>query len=409
MDKINILYKYRFREIYFIRGKEVLNLHWTNIKSFVIHKDYDGYVRPQYVLTLQLDHKTNIWISRHQNDFLVYLDIQKVLTDDMGDQIGPTTQFMKGLFIAINPTSSSVSVDRLQDIDGKPINVVETNDLSEMMVGSPVTIGLIQRDMYNRSMTAANTIVEKDNLQNIVVSMLTRGGFKKALISPFQNYKIYEDIVIPAYPLYKAIQYLDYKYGFHKAGTVIFYDYDIVYMIDTSMKSPVYRSGGSPYTTLNIFESTKNIINGHATGTSARELFVANATTNIVFAEDFTTSGGSTTTVVDINTAEKTPVTYPSSNMNPLESASVTYGTTQAAEYVQQRQLENRVRITISGYHYDIDSFNPNVLTSIYHSNPDIQSRIAGKYRVSTVMCEMHNQGDNFVANTAVSYVYCGK
>lgn len=408
-EKINVLYKYRIREIYFIRGKEVLQLNWTNVKSLVIHKDYDGYIRPQYILTLQLDNKTNIWISRHQNDFQVFLDIQKVLTDDMGDQVGPTVQFMKGLFIAVNPTTSSISIDRIQNADGTILNTEDTNDLAEMMVGNPVTIGLIQRDMYNKSMTAANAIAKKTNLQDLVLSMLTKAGFKKVLMCPFQNYKIYEDIIVPPLPLFKAIQYLDLKYGFYKAGAVIFYDYDTVYFIDTSMKHLVWRNGDSPYCTLNIFESTKNIINGHVTGTSARELFVANSSTNIVFGEEIHTAIGSTTTVVDVNSGDKSPVTYASANMNYLESSAVVYGSDQVAEYVAQRQMEDKVRLDIAGYHYDIDAFNPNILTSIYHSNSDIQAKIAGKYRVSTVLSEIYNQGDNFVSNTTVSYVYCGK
>lgn len=409
MSNINVLYKYRIREIYFIRGKEVLQLNWSNVASFRIYKQYDENIRPEYVLTMQLDNKTNMWISRYQNDFQVYLDIQKVLTDNNGNQIGPTTQFMKGMFIAFNPTSSSLSIDRLQNTNGTIYNSADTNDLSEMMADAPVTIGLIQKDMFNKSMTPCNTIIKKDNLQNIVLSMLTRAGFKKVLMSPFQNYNMYTDIIIPPLPLYRAIQYLDNKYGFYKTGAIIFYDYDIVYIIDSSMKYLVFPAGESPYLALNIFESTKNIINGHVTGTAKKEVFVANSTTNIVFGEDFHTSVGSTTTVVDPETGERKSITYPSINTNSLESSNVVFSTTDSAEFIQQRQLENKVKIGFSGFHYDIDIFKPNTITSIYHSNADIQNRIKGKYRVSAIDCEMFNQGDNFIGNTAVSYVYCGK
>lgn len=409
MASINVLYKYRINEIYFIREKEVLQLNWTNVVSFKIGKNYDENIRPEYILTLQLDNKTNMWISRYQNDFQVYLDIHKVLTDNNGNQIGPTTQFMRGIFIAFNPTSSSISIDRLQNTNGTINNSSDTNDLSEMMANAPVTIGLIQRDMFNKSMTPANVIVQKDNLQNIVLSMLTRAGFKKVLMSPFQNYNMYSDVIIPPLPLFRAIQYLDNKYGFYKSGAIIFYDYDTVYIIDSSMKHLVFPSGESPYLTLNIFESTKNIVNGHVTGTTKKEIYVANSTTNIVFGEDFHTSVGSTTTVVDPSSGEQSTITYPSKNVNALESSNVVFSSTESAEFIKQRQLENKVKIGFAGYHYDIDTFKPNILTSVYHSNSDIQSRIDGKYRITAVTCELFNQGDNFIGNTAVSYVYSGK
>ena len=204
-------------------------------------------------------------------------------------------------------------------------------------------------------------------------------------------------------------QYLDNKYGFYKCGAIIFYDYDTVYIIDSSMKNPVFPVNDSPYLTLNIFESTKNIINGHVSGTNKKEIYVANSTTNIVFGEDFHTSMGSTTTVVDPESGKKSTITYPSANTNSLESSNVVYSSTESAEFIQQRQLENKVKITFSGYHYDVDVFKPNILTSVYHSNADIQKRINGKYRTTVVNCEIYNQGDNFVGNTAISYAYCGK
>lgn len=409
MAKINKLFKYRVDEFYFIRGSQVLQLQWANIKSIMIHKDYDEYIRPQYILTLQLDAKTDLWISRHQSDFQVYLDIKKLCTDDMGTQISPPIQFMKGLFIAINPTSSGVSIDRLESGNGSVMDASDTNDLSEMVPGQPVTIGLIQRDMYNQSMSPCNTIVEKDNMQNIVASMFTRAGFKKVLMCPFNNFQFYEDLIIPPLPLFRGVQYLDSKYSFYKAGGIVFYDYDTVYVIDTAMTNLVYKANESPYVTLNIFESTQNIINGHVIDSNMRELYVAGSTTDIIYGENLTTAKGSTATVIDVNSGKKTDVSYPSQNMQYLESKSVVYGDTKSADFIKQRQLENKVKIIISGYHYDIDSFAPNILTSVYHSNNDIQKKIAGKYRISSVVSEIANQGDNFVAQTTVTYSYSGR
>jgi hypothetical protein len=408
MAKINKLYKYQFKEIYLMRGQQVLNLNWSNIKSLMIHKDFDGYIRPQYILTLQVDAKTDIWMSRYQNDFQVYLDVQKLCTDDLGKQISPATTFMKGLFISQNPTSSGVSIDRLENGNGTVLDASDTNDLTEMVAGQPVTIGLIQREMYNQSMSPCNTIVEKDNMQNTVASMFTRAGFKKVLMSPFSNPEVYEDFIIPPLELYKGIQYLDSKYTFYKEGAVIFYDFDTVYVIDSSMRNPVYKNGENPNVVLNIFESPVNAINGHVTDTVSRELYVAGRTTDIIYGEDFTTARGSTTSVIDVNTGNKTNTTYPAQNMQYLESKKVVYGNDKTAPYIKQRQLENKVKIIISGYHYDIDSFTPNILTSVAHTNQAIQKKIVGKYRISSMVTEIANQGDNFVAQSSVVYVYCG-
>lgn len=408
-SRINTLYKYKFNEIYLIHGTEVLQLNFGNVISFRIHKDYDGFIRSEYILTLQIDNKTNIWMSRYQNDFQVYLDIQKILTDDNGDQIGPNMQFIKSTFIAFNPTTSSLSIDRLQDSTGNIYQPEQNNDLAEFMSQASVTIGLIQQDMFNKSMSPCNTIVTKDNLQNIVLSMLTKAGFKKVLMSPFQNYNTYEDMIIPPVPLYRAIQYLDNKYGFYKAGAVVFYDYNTVYVIDSSMKNPVYPKRDNPYSVLHIYESSKNDIGGHVTNASGRELFVANSVANIVYGEDFHTSVGSTTTISDPKTGEKVAITYPSTLTNELESSNVVFCSTETAEFIYQRQLENTIRILISGYHYDADAFQPNIVTSVYHSNAYLQKRINGKYRIVNVDITIYNQGDNFVSNTGVTYAYCGK
>lgn len=407
MATTNVQYRYRFNDIYLIHGREVVQLSWTNVASFYILKDYDNNIRPAYEISLQVDAKTRIWLSNHQNDFQVYLDIQKIIMDTDGNQISPSSQVIRGTFIAFNNTATSLSTERIRE--GSNLDTSDTNDLTEMVPDDVVKIGLIQQEMYNRSMSSANTIVVRDNMQNIVASMLTRAGFKKVLMCPFQNYNMYEDIIIPPLPLYRAIQYLDFKYSFYKAGSIVFYDYDTVYIIDTSMKHLVYPRNGNPYATLNIFDATEEVVSGHVGNSKdRRELNASNIATTIVFGEDLTTSKSESVTVVDVDSGSRGTINYDPTNLNPLSSTKVVYGKEGSAEFVKQRQLENKVRISVGGYHYDIDSFAPNIVTSIYHSIPSTQSRIAGKYRISSVVSVLTNNGGNFVSNTGIDYCYCG-
>lgn len=403
----NVLYKYRFNDIQLIRGEEVLHLSWTNIASFIVFKNYDEYIRPQYVLNLQLDNKTMLWIGRYQNDFLVYLDIYKVMVNDQGEQVGPTSQFIRGSFVAVNPTSSSLSIERLSSSDPTVMDNDSVNDLTEMSTDT-VSIGLLQREMYNASTAPCNMAVEEDNLQNIVGAMFTRAGFRKVLMSPFQNATVYKDLLVPALPLFRGIQYLDFKYGFHKAGTIVFYDYDTVYVIDSAMKLPTMARNEDPYMVLNIFEATRSILNGHVANINQCELFVSNSATSILSGENATNTVGSTTTTVDINTGEKSTITSETNNMYPLTSKSVVYGSS-SPDFIQQRQIENKIRVNFGGYHYDISKFKPNTIVSIYHSNPTIQKQLFGKFRITSVMAEISNTGENFTANTSVALAYCGR
>lgn len=402
----NVLYKYRINQIQLIRGREVITLEWTNVQSIVIYKGYDDYVRPQYVLNLQLDNKTILWINKYQNDFQVYLDIYKVLTSDDGIQIGPTSQFIRGNFIAVNPTASGLSTARIEKIDPTAMDDTSTNNLGEMSP-YPISIGLLQREMYNYSCAPCNTVIEKDNLQNIVASMLTRAGFKRVLMSPFQNSVMYEDLLIPPLPLYRGIQYIDFKYGFYKAGSIIFYDYDTVYIIDSSMRSITKERNSDPYITLDIYDATESTLNGHVYGVKQCELFVSNSTTSIISSDNATDMSGSSTTNINIDTGEKSVITNDSQNEYSFSSTALVYGNNNEA-FTRQRQIENKMRITFSGYHYDISKFNPNSIVSIYHSNPSLQKKLKGKYRITSVTAELNNSGDNFVANTSVSLAFIG-
>lgn len=399
--------KYNFNAIHLIKDKEVIQLSWQNVISFTVLKNFDEYTHAQYILSLQVDNKTNIWISNNQNSYQVYLDIDKAMFSENGSQVGPADRFVRGFFVAVNTPTASLSQDRMNAIDPTSMNDSSTNDITEMGM-PPITIGLIQREMYNCSNSPCNLVAVKDNMQNIVMAMLTRAGFKRVLVSPFQNATMYEDVLVPPLPLFRGIEYLDAKYGFHKAGSIVFYDYDTVYIINTAMTKPAtMEKGKNPYLILNIYDDSISSLNGHTRGKDAG-IYVTQSTTSIISGENVTNTAGSTVSMVDINSGEKLEVTSNTKNKNALTSKRVVYGNG-SPEFLKQRQIENRVRINFAGYHFDASCFKPNTIVSIYHSNPQQQERLRGYFRICDMMTVIQNSGSNFVANSSVTLASCSE
>ena len=95
---------------------------------------------------------------------------------------------------------------------------------------------LFDSSLMNASMKRYNEVITSGTIQNIVARILTASGHKNVLMSPIENDTVYDELLIPSLPAYKALLYIDEYYGLYKKGSIIFYDVDKLYILNTNGK-----------------------------------------------------------------------------------------------------------------------------------------------------------------------------
>jgi hypothetical protein len=115
-----------------------------------------------------------------------------------------------------------------------------------------IDIYLFDQKLLNASNLVFNNVFTEDLLQSCVSRILTETGHDRVLMSPFENDEVYEELLVPALPAFKALIYLDEYYGFYETGAMIFYDVDTLYILNTNGKITAKKVGEFPSTTVYV-------------------------------------------------------------------------------------------------------------------------------------------------------------
>lgn len=234
------LCKYRVASLVFMLEDEKLELDASNLLSIEYLCDYEMNIRAILKLNLRLDIRRRLWILKNKRDIVCKFELCQIGVDTEEENYNTNTGVVWneefGVYLTDDEESIDVKVlaERLQmnDLSGTDINHIETENYFEAQ--NIMEIYLFNQKLLNASNATYNEILTKDVLQNFVARLLTQTKHKKVLMSPFENDEVYEELLVPALPAYKALSYLDQYYGFYKKGSIIFYDIDCLYILNAN-------------------------------------------------------------------------------------------------------------------------------------------------------------------------------
>ena len=152
----------------------------------------------------------------------------------------------------------------------------------------PIVMALYRADHIFLTNQIVNAILSGCTVADGVAYMFKQLNIGQVLMSPSDNTKIYDQMVIPPLPAHKGLFRLVNTYCLHKAGTVVFFDYDMIYLLNKKigptawipneiktvyltsfpnatdsgvMRSGFYANGTERYCAINIIGNTLSITN----------------------------------------------------------------------------------------------------------------------------------------------------
>ena len=367
------LCKYQVNTLVFMMGDKKIEMDPSNIIMIEYLRDYERNLRAILKVKLRMDIRKKIWMLKNKRDITCKFELCKIAMDiDTEEFIGnPETVWNEELGIYFNDDDEAMDItvleDRLNlnDEDEGDLNNIDSENYFESQ--NVLDVYFFNQKLLNASMTTYNDVYTKDTIQEFVGRILTKTKHNNVLISKFENDEVYEEVLVPALPAYKAIAYLDQYYGFFKKGSIIFYDIDLLYILNANGKCTAKRENEWKETSF-IASRLDSSTPGHGMikrenekisyisvpegNVNPRKLSIMNnaslgSDTEVVVIDD---------TEITSNEADQSYIDKRNKNIVYQHKGDNKY----TGEMIKARMEEAEIVISICGDNWDINTFTPN-------------------------------------------------
>ena len=370
LDK-TYLCRYKVPMMIFMLKNIKIEMDPSNIISIEKIDDYEQNIRSIIKVRLRIDMNKKIWLLKNKRDVRCKFELDKFGMDTeveknvLGDEIIWNNEFA----IYFSDEDEAIDIKSLESRE--KVNLDKTNEKlstedyfeSENMLD----IYLFEPSLLESSNKIFNEIFSNTILQNAIARMLTATKHKKVLMSKIENDTQYNELLIPANPLYKCLIYLDQYYGFYRKGAIIYYDVDTLYIINPNGKNTAKRKKEFPEVNFLINRTDEaHPGNGLTIKQKEKKYYVNLSELDIIpkkFSELKNETQGSKVKVVlidDIKIKEKEAKQSRSTQSNEmikyLSSANSKYTDT----IITARMEENECIMYISADNLDLSIFTPN-------------------------------------------------
>lgn len=216
------------------------------IGNFTIEKDYENYVYPYMEFRVMVPDNVYADILENSENVYVHIRLEYGYFDSMyeseSDAIGGTFAaiFDDRFYAFIDNNSPKLSDGTVagqeklrEDKEGDTTQYSYENQ-------RPLVLAVYVPDHVFNCNQIVNAVLSKATTADAVAFFAKKLGLKKILMSPSDNPKIHEQLIIPPKPGAQGLLGVVNDYALHKHGTIVFFDYDRIYVIDKKLGSTAW-------------------------------------------------------------------------------------------------------------------------------------------------------------------------
>lgn len=383
--------KYQVPGLMFATEDEKLVFDSSNIVRVEKHDDYDFNIRTILKISLRVDMRKKLWIIKNKRDIVCTFEFDKIAMDSETEEFLSTPQkiWYDEFSIFLTDDDESIDITAMEQslqLNGDRELPIEAGDEDYLESENVLNVFLFQKSLMNASNKTVNAVFTRDNIQNIVAQLLTETKHKRVLISPMENTKIYEELLVPAFPCYKALMFLDQYFGFYKTGGMIYYDVDTLYILNTNGKCRAKQQDEWPETMFIVTESPRSLPGNAMVVRPNEKVFycnIAEASLNVQnYANTMNEKYGSTAKIV---VTDDTAINTAEAEQDYIDQRNTTYAYITkednqfTADIMKARMEENQANVMINANNLDILAFTPNKTFKLTFDDTTKQEKY-GKY-----------------------------
>lgn len=389
-DKDKLLqYKYTIKEFFIIIKGKTTKYPVERVSSFSIEHFYEDATFPIFKVVVNMGDDLYYKILKNKNKTKFKVRIQYYTTNALSEKDSIKKDLINETFVIFTDDDNS---NYNIDLDKEASK--QSGDEVLDVLNNPKELFLFKDSIVRKMRKPHNAILKDVNMTTALAYLLKEAGAKKVLLSPIENRTKYKQIVLPPQSIEKQIKYLNNNYGFHKKGTVVYFDFKYGYIINYKKGCTAWTKKEKKSTVIYVLKRNNNISikscavkkpknkNKYILNVVPEGIHIENNTvsTNVLYGVDPTVIN--TKRPKDIkNIKSKAKVTGEAINTIMVNDTSNKY---MGSVYAAQRYADNTV-ITITIDDIDINAFNPNKDISIIFENGSLSKKYKGHYRVARV------------------------
>lgn len=408
------LAKYQVSNLVFILGTEKIEMFHNNIISIEYLNNYEVNLRAILKVKLRIDIRKKLWILKNKRDIVCKFELSMIGMDpDVETFVTvPEIVWNQEFKIYFNDEEENIDVSvleqRLSINEGNNFNANDIDDESYFESQNTLDVFLFNQNNLNSSKNICNEVFTKNTLQQCVGRLLTASKHTNVLMSKFENGEIYEELLVPANPAYKALAYLDQNYGFYKKGALIYYDIDVVYILNTTGKVTAKREDEWTNTSILVSKLDTNIPgNGMIYKEGEKIFYVMIGDGNINPKKESMINNVSSGSSVKLVMTDDTLINEVDADLSYIDQRNTEifysnkYNNKYSANIIKARMEENECTLYISAKNLNINAFTPNKIYQVIFSDTSKHERYGKfKYRLAYAYHFMGIESDNYMSSS---------
>lgn len=238
------------------------------ITDIILEKEYESFHFPYFQISLAIPNNIYRKLKKYPFESTITIDIRA------GKYFNPEIRANDNIIFLskINDTFACYFLDSTPDTDETIQKELEKENGVDngqgYLYGDMAIVDMIlyKKIYLEKAHSVINDIVSSASLTDIISLCLTKADMppNSVLMSIAQNNKLYNEFSITPISLEKQLERIANSYGLHNKGTIIFFDFDMLYILDKDKKCTAYRKNEYKKTYIALFNNTYkfNIIGG---------------------------------------------------------------------------------------------------------------------------------------------------
>lgn len=408
------LCKYQIANLIFMLGDERIETDPSNILYIEKMDDYEFNIRAILKLTLRIDVRKKLWIMKNKRDIVCKFELNKIGIDTEVEEYvtAPESVWNQEFGIYFNDEDESIDIkaleERIEMNEGESFSSGKIDTENYFESQNMLDVYLFNQKLLNASQNIFNDVLTQNTMQQLVGRLLTLTKHKNVLISKFENDEVYTELLVPALSAYKALTYLEQYFGFYRKGAMIYYDVDILYILNTNGLLTAKRENEWPETTF-MFTQLDNSTPGNGMiRKEGEKVFYVSVPDMQVNPQRF-----SNATNVTLGSEAKVVVTdditidIQDANQSFIDQRNefITYqrkdDNKYSAEIMKTRMEENDCVLYINGDNLDMAAFTPNKTFQVVFEETSKQQKYGNfKYRLAYAYTMMKIESESFMTSS---------
>lgn len=387
------LTRYKFEQLQLmVPDQEPFQIDRQFVGQFIIEKDFENYFSPFFQITLGIPNFLYRAMKKNPNKSKLKMELRAGKYYDyeiMSEDQTPMTTKLSGEFICYFPDTSPDLNEELQESIEKDYGTFGQGYMYSDIVN--VDILLYKEEYLQNARKVINYVVSSGTLTDMVTICCNDGGFSKVLMSPAQNNRSYKEFCITPIQIQKQLHRICNSYGIHTAGTIIFFDFDTLYILDKAKKCTAFVKNEYKTTYISSFQGSLKYTLLSGSYSDSKEKYnllqIESDSLSIISQESgenfilIDTKGGTTTQVSDAENFNGVKDVFV---INQGDDTSKAYG-----EALKERKLIMNVGFNCP----DLDYLKPNKHFQFISDDPKTM-KYNGDYRLTRYVCVFDKEGE---------------